>query len=364
MHVKRLPLLSAFLLQFGFSFGQTMQNEKVNTSGVEAYFKIASALVKGGGDNTISWQLLFQTPPYQMMITGNALDTAVLKSNMQHVFSPASTEVTTSFSSRSYHKLYKDNQKQLESYIKLLYDLNVVDSVKALLNPFLPLRLHREELFPTLFYLNYGSAEATGFGGVVLNDLLHSYTIDKYKFGLLAAHEAFHSVVSTAFHQKLKREIDYSAPDFNLLYFLQNVAEEGIADLIDKPLLLQTNSPLYKEVKQLTAGDESLSITLIKRLDSVLTLANRSDQVLRQYSGFAALANSFGKNGGHVPGRFMGNVINKAGLLQTHIDAVEDPVSFLLTYNEAAKQNGRKYPCFSNESVQYLQKLKTKYWQE
>jgi len=180
----------------------------------------------------------------------------------------------------------------------------------------------------------------------------------------LAAHEAFHSVVSVAFLQKLKKDIDYSAPDFNLLYFLQNVAEEGIADLIDKPLLLQTNSPLYKEVKQLTAGDESLSITLIKRLDSVLTLANRSEKVLRQYSGFAALASAFGKNGGHVPGRFMGNVIKKAGLLQTHIDAVEDPVSFLLTYNEAAKQNGRKYPCFSNESVQYLQKLKTKYWQE
>jgi hypothetical protein len=300
-----------------------------------------------------------------MMIAGNALDTAVWKSNMQQVFSPGSAQAATSFSSKErYHKGYKDNQKQLESYIKRLHELNVVDTVKALLNPFLPLRLQGEALFPTLFYLNYGSADATGFGGVVLIDLLHSYTIDKFKFGLLAAHEAFHSVVSIAFQQKLKKEIDYNAPDFNLLYFLQNVAEEGIADLIDKPLLLQANSPLHRELKQLTAGDESLSIALIKRLDSVLTSANRSDQILRQYSGFAALANAFGKNGGHVPGRFMGMVIKKTGLLQTHIDAVEDPFSFVLTYNEAAKKNSKKYPSFSKESVQYLKKLKTKYWQE
>jgi hypothetical protein len=300
-----------------------------------------------------------------MMIAGHALDTVVLKSNMQHVFSPSFAEITNSFSfEENYHKTYKDNRKQLESYIKQLHNLNVIDSVKSLLYAFLPLRLQREELFPTLFYLNYGRAEATGFGGIVLNDLFHSYTIDKYKFGLLAAHEAFHSIVSVAFQQKLKSEIDYNAPDFNLLYFLQNVAEEGIANLIDKPLLLQRNSPLYMELKQITAGDDSLSIILIKRLDSVLTLANRSEQVLRQYSGFAALASSFGKKGGHVPGCLMGNAIKEAGLLQIHIDALEDPVSFLLTYNEAAKKNSKKYPCLSNESLQYLQKIKRKYWQE
>ncbi|RZJ99687.1 MAG: hypothetical protein EOO46_22270, partial [Flavobacterium sp.] len=90
MQVKRITLLSAFLLQFGFSFGQAVHHAKVNTSGAEAYFEIASALVNGGDKNTISWQRLFQTRPYQMMIAGNAFDTAVLKSNMQHVFSPAS----------------------------------------------------------------------------------------------------------------------------------------------------------------------------------------------------------------------------------------------------------------------------------
>jgi len=365
MQVKPLLLIIAFLVQFGFSFSQSMHNKKVNTSGAEAYFKIASALEKGDEENNVSWQLLFQTSPYQMMIAGNALDTIVLKSDMQRVYAAASLEATSSYSGKvSYHQAYKDNQKQLESYISLLHNLNVVDSVKTLLYPFLPMRLQIEELFPTLFYLNYGSGEATGFGGIVISDLLHSYKIDRYKLGLLAAHEAFHSIVSIAFQQRLKTDIDYNAPSFKLLYFLQNVSEEGIADLIDKPLLLQKNSPLYTELRQLTADEEVISVSLIKKMDSVLTLANRSEQILLQYNDFTALTNAFGKNGGHVPGRFMGSVIQKAGLLQTHIHTVEDPVSFLLTYNAAVKKTGSKYPAFSKTSVKFLQRLRTKYWQE
>lgn len=364
MQIKLLPIITTLLLQFSFSFGQVYQNERVNTSGAEAYLKIASELAKGRDVSTVSWQPLFQTVPYQMII-GSLIDTVVLKSHMQQVFSSGFDQASIPSSAEvNYHKEYKKNQSELESYIKLLHDLNVVDSVKALLYPFLPLRLQNEALFPTLFYLNYGSAEATGNGGIVFNDLLFSYKVDRFKFGLLAAHESFHAVVSSAFDGKLKKDLDYSATDFRLLYFLQSVAEEGIADLIDKPLLLQTNSPLYNEVVQLTKDDETLSALQIKKLDSILTLANRSEDVLIQYSGFSALVSDLGKNGGHIPGRYIGNVIQKAGLLKKHIADIEDPVSFILTYNAAIKKNAMKYPCFSLESIEYLQKLKKKYWVE
>jgi hypothetical protein len=365
MQLKKASLLIAFMLQVYFSYGQTTPNEKVNTSGAEAYFKIATLLEGGSADKAIPWQLLFQTPPYQMMISGKAIDTTVLKLEMRRMFSSTNPDVATSLSAtEKYHQAYKDNQKQLEKYISVLHKVNVVDSIKALLYPFLPARLKTEALVPTLFYLNYGSADATGLGGIVINDLLHSYKIDTYKFGLLAAHEAFHSVVSNAFQQKLKQNIDYNATYFNLLYFLQNVSEEGMADLIDKPILLQKSSPLYTEVKELTANDETLSVSLIRKLASVLTQAYRSDQALLPYGSFTALANTFGKNGGHMPGRFMGSTIKKAGLLKAHIESVEDPVSFILTYNAAVKKSNKKYAVFSKESIAFLQSVKNKYWQD
>ena len=364
MPIKRFPLLLTFCLQFSLASAQVRHPEKVNTTAAEAYFTIASALAKNGDINTAPWPRLFQTAPYQMMIAGNAVDTVALKVAMQRIFSSVPTESATPLSAQeSYHQAHKERQTQLQAYIRALHENHVADSVKALLYPFLPQRLQGEALFPTLFYLPYGSAEATGFGGVVLNDLLHAYTIDTYKFGLLAAHEAFHSIVSSAFGQKLKPTSDYSATDFNLLYFLQNVSEEGIADLIDKPLLLQKDSPLYSELLQLTADEEAISISLIKKLDDVLTRASRSEEVLLSYNGFAALANAFGKNGGHIPGRIMGRVIQQAGLLPRHIDAVENPVSFVVTYNAAAQKIGQPYPIFSKESVEFLQRIKSKYWQ-
>lgn len=363
MHKKQLRLLNIFLLTCIISFSQDINKNKINTSAAQAYFKIAHELEKGGNNENISWQILFKTLPYKMMIDGNAIDTIDFKSKMKQAFSLTSNNMNTSpLNDINYHHAYKDNQKELEIYIKQLNTGNIVDSVKNLLYPYLPMRLQKPELFPILIYMNYGSAEATGFGGIVINDLLHSYIIDKFKFGLLSAHEAFHSIVSSAFQQKIKKNIGYDDSDFNLLYFLENVSEEGIADLIDKPLLLQTNSPLYNQVKQMTVNDDSLSKTLIYKLDNFLTLANQSEKAFQEFGDFTTLANTFGKNGGHIPGRFMADVIKRAGLLQNHIDTIEDPISFILHYNNATKMTEEKYPFFSNESILYLQKLRNKYW--
>jgi len=366
MYSKYFIILLNTTLLAHLSFGQYNLVSKINTSGAEQYFKLADILQANKEPIDSDWQALFKTTVYQMMIAGKALDTLELKSLMRKVFMPSSIPLPSNdlLPNELYHKAYKNSETLLRNYIDLLKSNNIIDSIKALLYPFLPDHFQTTALFPTLFYLNYGIAEATGYGGVVINDLLHSYRIDKYKFGLLAAHEAFHSIVSVGFQKALKQDINYDAPDFSLLYFLQNVSEEGIADLIDKPLLLQKGSPVYVEVKQLVENDESLSIMYIKKLDSLLKLASTSDQVLNQYQNFSILANDYGKNGGHIPGRFIGRVINEGGLLKSHLLSVENPISFIMTYNEAVKAIGKKYPVFSNESIAYLIKLKTKYWQQ
>lgn len=118
------------------------------------------------------------------------------------------------------------------------------------------------------------------------------------------------------------------------------------------------------EVKQLIENDEVLSFRYIRSLDSLLTLAFKSEKVLENFESFSAFANKFGSNGGHIPGRFMGSVIKDSGLLHKHLQEVENPVSFFLTYNEAVKALGKKYPVFSMESIKYLQTLKKKYLKE
>jgi len=365
MKFTRFILVSLLIISIYSSFGQTTKINKVNTSVAEAYFEVAEALKSGIYENSTAWQKLFASQIYQMMISGGGIDTVTLKTEMMHVFDP-SAPLSQAEVSRSelYHRLYKENKTELENYITLLKKSNIEDSVKNILYPYLPFRLQSDSFFPAVYYLNYGAPEANGYGGIVINDLLFSYRIDNYKFGLVTAHEAFHSIVSVAFQKRLKESLDYDAIDFNLMYFLQNVSEEGIADLIDKPLLLKRGSPVYDEVKQLTKDDEVLSIQYIKSIDSLLKLSFTSDQMLQQYNGFTDLANTYGRNGGHIPGRFMGNIIQKSGLLEKHIKNVEDPISFILTYNEAAKKLGEKNPLFSKESIGYIQLIKKKYFQD
>lgn len=358
-------ILIFFMCFYTAAYGQAIPSETVNTSAAHAYIKISKQIHSGVAVNSMQWSQLFGTLPYQMMIQGGVVDTIAFKADMLSVFSPTSIGNNPSQSGRkSYHNEYKENLHALEQYVIRLARADVVDSVKKLLYPFLPQRLQLANLFPKLFYLYYGSPDATGNSGLVLNDLLLSYKIDKYKFGALASHEAFHAIVSVAFQQKLKESIDYNSPEFTLLYLMENVSEEGIADLIDKPILGQKGSPVYNTVKYLRNNDTALSIMYLQRIDSLLTLVSASDSLLGSYT-FQRLSDQFGKNGGHIPGRFMGLVIKEGGLLDDQIQSVEDPVSFYLNYNRAAiKLTGKKYPVLSDASIGYLRKLRKRLLKE
>jgi hypothetical protein len=356
----KYPLLFGFLIITSPGFSQKQTDNRINISAAKAYFNITKKLQAGTDSKLIDWNQLFNTQPYQMMIGGGGIDTAILKSEMTNVFAANNTIIQDHSwtEGENYHKLYKANQSKLEEYIKILQEKSLVDSIKHLLYRFLPQSLQNDTKFPTLFYLNYGTADATGSNGLVFNDLLQSYKIDNYKFGLLAAHEGFHAIVSSAFMQRIKKNIDYNLPSVNLLFFLENISEEGIADLIDKPLLLQKRSPVYEQLVKLTSNDAIKSKKYIKKIDSLLMSSYTSESVLEKFKSFSDLANNYGENGGHIPGRFMGMTIKKAGLLDKQIPEIENPISFFILYNKAAsKLKQDNYPVFHKESIDYLIRL-------
>jgi len=150
----RLVLLSGLLFLFFQSSGQSPKIKRVNTSGIEAYFNVANVLKSGTEVGRKEWQELFQSPVYQMMIAGGAIDTSLLKAEMQQVYgSSIASDESSSTPTLLYHKAYKDSQAELAKYTSLLHKANVADSVKSLLYPFLPKRLQSNELFPQLYYV-------------------------------------------------------------------------------------------------------------------------------------------------------------------------------------------------------------------
>lgn len=358
--------IKLLLFYCAVAFGQTSIIKKTDFSSAQEYINVAIQIQSGDSSDLIKWSKLFTTPACQMMISEGAMDTTTFKSDMLKVYNPVNVENSSlQNESQLYHYQYKKILPELESYLKRLNSTDVVDSVKKLLYPFLPQRIQSIELFPKLYYLFYGHLDATGISGLVLNDLLLSYKIDSFKFGLLTSHEAVHAIVSTAFEQRLAKTVNTNSSEFNLFYLMENINEEGIADLIDKPILEQKNSPVYETVNKLRNNDTMLSIMYIKRLDSLLTISNTSDSLLNKYNSFAALSNQFGRNGGHIPGRFMGLVINEGGKLNSQIQSIEDPTAFFINYNQAANKLDKKnYPLFSNASIAFLKKLKNKMMKE
>ena len=368
MLLKKIFLtLLVCLIFLNDGFCQNGVNSKINTMAAEEYIKLIDIYDSAKAPEPNDWQSLFNSPIYMMMISGGAFDTSKFKNETKNVFTSKHNDISdSSFSEKElYHRAYQQNKEKLKNYIVRLKSDNLIDSIKNLVFPFLPDRLRDDNLFPVLFYLNYGTPEASGDVGLVLNDLLFSYKVDQYKFGIVAAHESFHAIVSTAFQRAVKEDVNHNSIEFKLFYFLETISQEGVADLIDKPLLEKPESPVFSEVTELLKDDQKLSIFYLKKLDSLFHKASSSKDALANYKDYNSLTAAFGKNGGHIPGRYMAKAIADAGLIQKFILEVEDPISFFITYNLAAKSfNRNEYPIFCNKSIEYLMALKDIYFKK
>lgn len=135
---------------------------------------------------------------------------------------------------------------------------------------------------------------------------------------------------------------------------INSIAQEGIADLIDKDILLQPGSPLRDIVLASITDELSKSIDMIKKLDTALKNAKQTGSLS---INFDAINDVFIKNAGHMPGRVMGKAIQQYGKLSGLLPNIQNPFNFFYAYNEAAKLSGGALPLFSNESIDYLKQV-------
>jgi len=249
---------------------------------------------------------------------------------------------------------YKHNERKIKNEIEKMETENIYDSIKSLLYPYLPKYLQEDSLFPKQIYMYL--YEGNGIPGYVFNSMLQTAKVNSYKSGIISAHDSYHSIVGGIFGTKLEtvNHDSLTDEDKDLLFFLEIIAEEGIADLIDKPILGQPGSPLYAEVQALKKDEEIYAASYINSIDSLLKTCYRNGKVPPfSFQGFS-------KNGGHIPGRFMATQIKNAGLLSLCIKDAGDPMAFFETYQNALK-SGSTAPRFSTESIYFLQKLRAKW---
>ncbi|OFY03345.1 MAG: hypothetical protein A2W99_16475 [Bacteroidetes bacterium GWF2_33_16] len=174
-----------------------------------------------------------------------------------------------------------------------------------------------------------------------------------YPTVLLLAHEAFHHIRNKSLVYK-----EPNGPDRQILWALNKIENEGIADLINVLPLNEKEGCFYlSEQAKNIEMEQKAQYAIINTLNYLLTEISRNEELTPNLSG---AVNNIVPRSGHPTGYYMAKVIyNEFG--KEYIKSIAtNPFQFFVAYNEAAK-NIKDAPLFSQEAMDYIKKLEKKY---
>jgi hypothetical protein len=178
--------------------------------------------------------------------------------------------------------------------------------------------------------------------------LARMYEYDRFRKGALAGHEMHHQ-------QRVNRKIGraVSSADSAGFYAIDQINNEGSADLVDKMLLLDNPGKIFRGTNTVHRLIDPAPAA-IRLLDSCFRInaVHKNEMVT-----ITQLDRIMGYSSGHLPGMFMVDVIRRGGLEAQLIQQCDNPFEFFFLYNKAAAQDSRKPPLFAPETIAYLRKL-------
>lgn len=330
-------------------------DQSIDITAARLYFQIADTLMTDKQPSADLWNSFFNTQINKLLISGQRLDSSIFKREMSRVYNPSNSFTAAKNETELYHLEYKRLLPELKQHLANLQSMSITQKVKNYLYPYLPTAFRNAAFLPKQYYIFYGSEDATGLNGIVINDLLLSYKLDRYLPGVLSAHEAYHAINNKEFNHKISKSINWADTRAQVFMFINLLAEEGIADQIDKKHIFNSESPVKTNWEDINDNYENNSKVLIKRMDSLFTKLQRDSMLTIPQNDFFSL---YGKFGGHWPGRFMGETITKNGMTKELFSNFKDPFHFMLIYNAAAKKDPSKPPCFSEDALKYLRDVR------
>lgn len=252
---------------------------------------------------------------------------------------------------------YAREEESLKQYIAKMNQRRLMDSALVYSKRMLPKKW--KNCFPTpridfILYNYDGSGRQYG----VTMDLLLSYDLDPYRPGVFLGHELLHYAL---FYCRVKARHFKPVPQEQQAAFLaiNGISEEGIADLIDKPFLLFEEQSPYREKAvflDLYTTQSPLCIAKINQAFEQL-----ADQSGAPYTSIAYW-NSIVLASGHVPGMYMGRLIQQQGLTQALIKHIENPFQFFYLYQKAAQKAKNGYPTFSAKALGFLKAMERQHY--
>lgn len=346
-----LFLTILMILTFSFGYPQGM-----DFSGMTIFWEIMEILEKDSMPSDEKWEELFNTPGY---VTGNEHEFRhdYFKKFYTLAFMPSKqNELEKELQKASFYTPYlkhiADIKQQKESIKKKQKELENSNEVfsRALkrVKRYLPDGSTEKHPEPTIAFMVFGP-DGRGYE-TILVDLVYYLQNEELAVGFIA-HEMH--------HYYLGRESVIREGEAELLWIIEQIYAEGLADQVDKKInFFGDGKAAQSERAQRFRELVHDSPNVIRKMDSLMKSIVISPELFKTN---ALKISGLVPQSGHPTGYFMANAVSEDAGPECLVEDFGNPFSFFRRYNVTASGSGGKYPVFSEESMQLIGELEKRY---
>ncbi|TFG32828.1 hypothetical protein EU527_09365 [Candidatus Thorarchaeota archaeon] len=302
-------------------------------SSVDAFWQIMDVYQSKEEPSSEQWEFFFNAHGYSTLTESefsriqlkDALDTAF---NSKRVTSLNNSEGKYHGPMIKHFTEVASRRQEIDSFLRLLDAKSdqISDIVGAKTNAFIP---EGKIVGETRVAFAFFDRDARGYGTIVVDALLATELGDLLE--LLIAHEFHHQCRDTLLCYD-KSEV--KTPHKDLMWVVNQVQAEGIADQIDKPHWFYGDNPVkaYSDLIKRFRQEVEMADERIAMLDEIVETG------LAANDSFAEIGKRIRENlpiSGHPLGYHMSKTIIDANLTHKMIESVGNPFVFFELYNRA-----------------------------
>lgn len=385
MMIKKWFALSAIILSWvSFNGADSGKNPNFEFSGVHEFWKIMDVLIQDKEPTNEQWDALFNTPGYVELLRREFkaetfkqyYRAAYMPSKiadierMKNAASDGGNKFRIWFTNAMFESLNyaRENKEKIIAKVKSFDTFPYTENSTKELLKFLPedsvgappdvsfiIFNDSRGYIPVIMSINELTREEellTPERLAILQSQGHSKQLPHV---LYFAHEFFH------YYRDQRLEIrfpDRESDDYSLIWQLDQIENEGIADLINvSQLYLDGCCFADTEWARQIREEQAQQPDVLRKFDKILGIIHCDPHKQKELN---AQIRRLITRAGHPTGFYMTNVILEQLGKQALVEVVRNPFKFFFLYNIAAKKDG-SVPAFSTNSIQLMKDLERKY---
>jgi hypothetical protein len=349
-------LICIFLLMKAFV---PVSAQRVNTDAMVAFWRVVDRLKVDRTLDDSLWRSYYDLPGNRDYMEKNRYGGQVPEHRryLEFVFRPSLSDSLRALEADTTkpgddildNLLYiKANEAQLRSYTEQVVSPGYLQQCIRLARQYLPENQVKPIPGNLTIYVMAMTFDAAVQDSSMYFGIARVYEYDKYRKGALAGHELHHQIRKD---RGLVRRV--SSADSAVFSAVDEINNEGCADLIDKMALLENPGKIFRGASTVHRLMDGADRTILQ-LDSCFGLNALGTASYVTDGQFQRILNY---SSGHRPGLYMVDVIRRNGLEKRLIAHCDNPFAFFYLYNKAAAQDPAKPPVFSAGTLGYLREL-------